>query len=151
MSVSDEMMWRYFDLLSFKSNEELASFRQQVAEGQNPRDIKFLLCEEIVERFYDRTTAEAARKTFIARFRGGAMPEDIPERTLDTAGEGLGIAAALTACGLTGSNSEAFRMIKQGGVKIDGEKVSDRGLQLDAGFSGILQVGKRKFCKAHVK
>jgi tyrosyl-tRNA synthetase len=151
MSVSDEMMWRYFDLLSFRSNDELASFRQQVADGGNPRDIKFLLCEEIVERFYDRATAEAARETFIARFRGGAMPEDIPERTLDTRGEGTGIAAALTACGLTGSNSEAFRMIKQGGVKIDGEKVADRGLHLDAGFSGILQVGKRKFCKAHVK
>ena len=151
MSVSDDMMWRYFDLLSFRSNDELASFKQQVADGQNPRDIKFLLGEEIVERFYDRTTAEAARETFIARFRGGAMPEDIPEKTLDTTGEGIGIAAALTACGLTASNSEAFRMIKQGGVKIDGEKVSDRGLQLDAGFSGILQVGKRKFCKAHVK
>ncbi|MGD9020703.1 MAG: tyrosine--tRNA ligase [Lysobacterales bacterium] len=151
MSISDDMMWRYFDLLSFRPNEELASFKQQVAEGQNPRDIKFLLCEEIVERFYDRTTAVAARATFIARFRGGAMPDDIPERTLDTAGEGMGIAAALTACALTGSNSEAFRMIKQGAVKIDGEKISDRGLRLDAGFSGILQVGKRKFCKAHVR
>jgi len=150
MSISDEMMWRYFDLLSFRSNAELADFKKQTEDGVNPRDIKFLLCEEIVERFHDREAAVAARETFIARFRGGAMPEDIPELTLDSGGEGIGIAAALTQCGLTSSNSEAFRMIKQGGVKIDGEKVSDRSLQLEAGFEGILQVGKRKFCKTSV-
>jgi len=150
MSISDEMMWRYFDLLSFRSNAELDALKQQVADGTNPRDIKFLLCEEIVERFHDRAAADAARETFIARFRGGAMPEDIPEKTLDTGGEGIGIATALTQCGLTSSNSDAFRMVKQGGVRIDGEKVSDRSLQLEAGFEGILQVGKRKFCKAHV-
>jgi tyrosyl-tRNA synthetase len=151
MSISDEMMWRYFDLLSFKGNEELAKLKQRVANGENPRDIKFLLCEEIVERFHDREAADAARETFIARFRGGAMPEDIPEKTLDSAGEGIGLAAALTQCGLTSSNSEAFRMLKQGGVKIDGEKVSDRSMKLEPGFDGILQVGKRKFCKANVK
>jgi tyrosyl-tRNA synthetase len=151
MSISDEMMWRYFDLLSFRSNEELAAFKQRVADGDNPRDIKFLLCEEIVERFYDRETADTARETFIARFRGGAMPEDIPDKTLATGGAGIGIAAALTQCGLTASNSEAFRMLKQGGVRIDGEKVADRNLQLQVGFNGILQVGKRKFCKAHVE
>ena len=150
MSISDELMWRYFDLLSFRPNEELAAFRKQVEEGQNPRDIKFLLCEEIIERFHDRNAAVAARETFIARFREGAMPEDMPEHTLETDGEGVGIAAALTRCGLTASNSEAFRMIAQGGVRIDGEKVEDRALQLPAGFSGILQVGKRKFCRAHV-
>ena len=151
MSISDEMMWRYFDLLSFKGNEELAKLKQRVADGENPRDIKFLLCEEIVERFHDREAAVAARETFIARFRGGAMPEDIPEKTLDSGGEGIGLVAALTQCGLTSSNSEGFRMLKQGGVKIDGEKVSDRSMQLAPGFEGILQVGKRKFCKAHVK
>jgi len=151
MSISDEMMWRYFDLLSFKSNEELKALRQRVADGENPRDIKFLLCEEIVERFHDRKAAEAARETFIARFQGGAMPEEIVEKTLDSGGEGIGIATALTQCGLTSSNSEAFRMVQQGGVRIDGEKVSDRSLQLEAGFEGILQVGKRKFCKAYVK
>ena len=150
MSISDEMMWRYFDLLSFRSNQELAGFRQQVADGANPRDIKFLLCEEIVERFHDRKAADTARETFIARFRGGALPDDIPEQTIDTGGEGIGIAAALTHCGLTSSNSEAFRMIKQGGVRIDSEKVSDRSLQLQTGFEGVLQVGKRKFCKANV-
>ena len=151
MSISDEMMWRYFDLLSFKSNEELASYRQRVKDGENPRDIKFLLCEEIVERFHDREAAVRARETFIARFRGGAMPEDIPEKSLETGGEGIGIAAALTQCGLTSSNSEAFRMLKQGAVRIDGESISDRSLQLAPGFKGILQVGKRKFCNAHVK
>lgn len=151
MSISDVMMWRYFDLLSFKGNDELAALRQRVADGANPRDIKYLLCEEIVERFYDRKAAELARETFIARFRGGAMPDDIPENTLDGGAEGVGIASALTQCGLTSSNSEAFRMIKQGGVRIDGEKVSDRSLHLQAGFEGILQVGKLKFCKANVK
>src|SRR5210317_152431 len=130
MSISDQMMWRYFDLLSFRSNAELAGFRQQVEDGANPRDVKFLLCEEIVERFHDRKAAIAARETFIARFRGGAMPDDIPEKTLETGGEGIGIAAALTQCGLTSSNSEAFRMVQQGGVRINGEKVEDRGLQL---------------------
>ncbi|MFC1777193.1 S4 domain-containing protein, partial [Pseudomonadota bacterium] len=96
-------------------------------------------------------SADSARETFIARFRGGAMPKDIPEKTLDSGGEGIGIATALTQCGLTSSNSEAFRMIQQGGVRIDGEKISDRSLTLETGFEGILQVGKRKFCKAHVE
>jgi tyrosyl-tRNA synthetase len=150
MSISDDMMWRYFDLLSFRSNQELESFKQQVEDGTNPRDIKYLLCEEIVERFHDHGAADAARETFIARFRGGAMPEDIAEKSLQTDGQGIGIAAALTQCGLTSSNSEAFRMMQQGGVRIDGEKVSDRSLRLAVGFEGVLQVGKRKFCKAHV-
>jgi tyrosyl-tRNA synthetase len=151
MSISDEMMWRYFDLLSFRSNEQLADFKKRVTGGENPRDIKFLLCEEIVERFHDRAAAVSARETFIARFSGGAMPEDMPEQTLAAGGTGIGIAAALTQCALTASNSEAFRMLKQGGVRIDGEKISDRNLQLEPGFSGVLQVGKRKFCKVHVK
>jgi tyrosyl-tRNA synthetase len=150
MSISDEMMWRYFELLSFRSNAELAQLRQRAADGANPRDIKFLLCEEIVERFHDREAATAARETFIARFREGAMPDEIEERGLETGGEGIGIAAALTQLGLTASNSEAFRLLGQGGVRIDGEKISDRGLRLEAGFSGVLQVGKRRFCKAHV-
>jgi tyrosyl-tRNA synthetase len=151
MSISDDMMWRYFDLLSFKGNAELAALKQRVANGDNPRDIKFLLCEEIVERFHDRKAAVTARETFIARFSGGAMPEDIPEKTLASGGEGIGIATALSSCGLTSSNSEAFRMLQQGGVRIDGEKVSDRSLKLESGFTGILQVGKHKFCKAHVE
>ena len=151
MSISDELMWRYFDLLSFRSNEEIAALKSAVEDGRNPRDVKFLLCEEIIERFHSWEDAVAAREAFIARFQQGQMPEDIPEKTLETGGEGIGIAAALSQCGLTSSNSEAFRMIKQGGVRIDGEKISDRSLTLDPGFSGILQVGKRKFCNARVK
>ena len=150
MSISDELMWRYFDLLSFRSNQELADLKADVTGGRNPRDIKFLLCEEIIERFHSREAAVAAREEFIARFQRGQMPEDMPEKTLETAGEGIGIATALSQCGMTSSNSEAFRMIAQGGVRIDGEKISDRTLRLDPGFTGILQVGKRKFCKATI-
>jgi tyrosyl-tRNA synthetase len=150
MSITDELMWRYFDLLSFRSNEEIAALKRAVAEGRNPRDIKFLLCEEIIERFHSRADAVAAREEFIARFREGEMPEDMPEQTLETGGDGIGIAAALSRCGLTASNSEAFRLIRQGGVRIDGERVDDRALQLAPGFSGVLQVGKRKFCRATV-
>ena len=150
MSISDELMWRYFDLLSFRSNEEIGALKSDVEGGRNPRDVKFLLCEEIIERFHDRAAADAARESFIARFQQGQMPDDIAEKTLETGGDGIGIAAALSQCGLTSSNSEAFRMIQQGGVRIDGEKVSDRTLQLPPGFDGVLQVGKRKFCKAHV-
>jgi tyrosyl-tRNA synthetase len=150
MSISDELMWRYFDLLSFRSNEELSDLKADAVGGRNPRDIKFLLCEEIIERFHSAEAAVAAREEFIARFQRGQMPDEIPEKVLETHGEGIGIAAALSQCGLTSSNSEAFRMIQQGGVKIDGEKISDRTLKLEAGFAGILQVGKRKFCKATV-
>jgi tyrosyl-tRNA synthetase len=150
MSISDELMWRYFDLLSFRGNDEIARLRAEVEAGRNPRDIKFLLCEEIVERFHDRAAATAARAAFIARFQGGAPPDVIPEKVLETGGDGIGIAAALSRCGLTSSNSEAFRMIQQGGVRIDGEKVSDRSLMLAAGFEGVLQVGKLKFCRARV-
>jgi tyrosyl-tRNA synthetase len=150
MSISDELMWRYFDLLSFRSNEELSDLKADAVGGRNPRDIKFLLCEEIIERFHSAEAAVAAREEFIARFQRGQMPDEIPEKVLETHGEGIGIAAALSQCGLTSSNSEAFRMIQQGGVKIDGEKISDRTLKLEAGFAGILQVGKRKFCNATV-
>jgi tyrosyl-tRNA synthetase len=150
MSISDDLMWRYFDLLSFRSNEEIAGFRAETAGGRNPRDIKFLLCEEIVGRFHDRNAATAARAEFVARFQGGAMPQDMETRMLDSGGKGMGIASALSQCGLTSSNSEAFRQIAQGGVRINGEKVSDRTLTLPVGFSGVLQVGKLKFCKATV-
>jgi tyrosyl-tRNA synthetase len=150
MSISDELMWRYFDLLSFRGNDEIAALRAEVENGRNPRDVKFLLCEEIIERFHDEAAATAAREEFISRFQQGQMPEDMPEKVLETGGEGIGLAAALSQCGLTSSNSEAFRMIQQGGVRIDGEKVSDRRMRLDAGFQGVLQVGKRKFCRAEV-
>jgi len=150
MSISDELMWRYFDLLSFRSNEDIADLKADVVGGRNPRDIKFLLCEELIERFHSRDAAVAAREEFIARFQRGQMPEDIPEKQIQSGGEGIGIAAALSQCGLTTSNSEAFRMIQQGGVKIDGEQISDRSMRLEPGFTGILQVGKRKFCNVTV-
>jgi tyrosyl-tRNA synthetase len=150
MSISDDLMWRYFDLLSFRSNEDIAGLKAEVEGGRNPRDVKFLLCEEIIERFHDREAAVAAREAFIARFQQGQLPDEIPEKSLDTEGEGIGLAAALTECGLTSSNSEAFRMMRQGAARIDGEKVADQRMRLEPGFSGILQVGKRKFCKATV-
>ncbi|MGH8035382.1 MAG: tyrosine--tRNA ligase, partial [Lysobacterales bacterium] len=150
MSISDDLMWRYFELLSFRSNAEISALKADAGGGRNPRDIKFLLCEEIVERFHDRKAATAAHESFIERFQGGAMPDEIEEKTLNSQGRGIGIAAALSQCGLTASNSEAFRLLKQGGVRIDGEKVSDRALTLPAGFEGVLQVGKLKFCKARV-
>jgi tyrosyl-tRNA synthetase len=151
MSITDELMWRYFDLLSFRSNQEITDLKADAVAGRNPRDIKYLLCEELIERFHSREDAVAAREEFISRFQQGQIPEDIPGQLIRTGGEGIGIAAALSQCDLTTSNSEAFRLIQQGGVKIDGEKVSDRTLRLEPGFSGILQVGKRKFCNVTVE
>ncbi len=147
MSISDELMWRYFELLSARSNEELDSLRQQMAQGGNPRDIKFLLGEEMVERFHGAGSGAQARKRFIARFAQNQVPDDLPEVAKEVGNDGIGIAAALTAAGLTASNSEAFRMIQQGAVKVDGEKVSERSMVLPAGFDGVLQVGKRRMCR----
>ena len=151
MSISDQLMWRYFELLSFRPSAEIEQLRRSIADGRNPRDVKFELGIEIVDRFHGPLAGAAARDEFIARFREGEMPEEIPERILPVGAEGMGIGSALTACGLTGSNSEAFRMIKAGAVKIDGERVDDRGLTLEAGFAGILQVGKRKFMRLVLK
>jgi tyrosyl-tRNA synthetase len=150
MSISDELMWRWFELLSFRPTAELQALKQAVAEGRNPRDVKFELAIEIVDRFHGEGAGENARDAFIARFRDSALPEDLPETELDAGDEGLGIAAALTAAGLTASNSEAFRLIKQGAVRIDGERVDDRSLMLPTGFTGLLQVGKRKFAQVRV-
>ena len=122
----------------------------RLKDGTNPRDIKFLLCEEIVERFHDRAAADAARETFIARFRGGAMPEDIPEKTLDTGGEGIGIATGVDPMR---SDVQQFRGLPDGSSRVVCGLMVRRSviaLQLEAGFDGILQVGKRKFCKANV-
>ncbi len=150
MSISDDLMWRWFELLSFRPIADIDGLKQAVAEGRNPRDVKFELGIEIVDRFHGEGAGEKARDRFIARFRGGEMPEDMPEKNLPAGDDGVGIAAALTACGLTASNSEAFRMIKQGAVKIDGEKVDNRDLLLNAGFEGVLQVGKRRFTRLKV-
>ena len=147
MSVSDDLMWRYYELLSFRSSEEIARLRQEVAEGRNPRDVKVLLAQEIVQRFHSRQAAEDALADFEARFRQGAIPEDIEEVSIACGAESLPIAQVLKQAGLTGSTSEALRMIEQGGVRLDGEKVSDRALILMPGTTVVLQVGKRKFAR----
>jgi tyrosyl-tRNA synthetase len=151
MSISDDLMWRYFELLSFKSEQTIKDYQADVAGGKNPRDIKFLLAEEIIERFHDKPSATKARENFIARFQKGDMPEDMPEVTLNTSEGGYPIANLLKDAGLTSSTSESMRMIKQGAVKIDGEKVSDTKLQLKTGSSHVYQVGKRRFARVALK
>jgi tyrosyl-tRNA synthetase len=150
MSISDDLMWRYFELLSFRSMDEINGFRQQIADGANPRDIKFLLAEEIIERFHDLASARKAREAFIARFQKGAMPDEIPEKMVSAGDDGLPIANLLKEAGLVGSTSEAMRMIKQGAVKIDGEKISDKSLLCECGTTHVYQVGKRRFARVTV-
>jgi tyrosyl-tRNA synthetase len=147
MSISDELMWRYFELLSFRPMSEVEQFQRDVAAGANPRDIKFLLAEEIITRFHDASAAAGAKQDFITRFTRGALPDDIPEVALKLEQSTIGIAALLKQSGLTASTSESFRMIDQGAVKLDGEKVSDRGLDLARGSVVVAQVGKRKFSR----
>jgi tyrosyl-tRNA synthetase len=148
MSVSDELMWRYFELLSFRPLAEIQGLKDQVADGANPRDIKFELALELVGRFHGDGAAEGAKASFITRHRDHGVPDEIPEVSLESGAEGqLGIGHVLQQAGLVASTSEAFRMIKQGAVKIDGERVEDRGLELPVGASYVLQVGKRKFAK----
>ena len=151
MSISDELMWRYFELLSFLPVEDIEKFKQDIEEGINPRDIKFVLGEELVARFHSPEAANQARENFIARFQKGAMPKDIPELELATVEGKLAIANLLKQASLVQSTSEAMRMIKQGAVKIDGEKVTDKGLELEAGTENIYQVGKRRFAKVRLK
>ena len=147
MSISDDLMWRYFEVLSFRSLEDIAGLRKAVADGMNPRDAKFELGMEIVARFHDGAAAEGARQEFISRFQKGAMPDEIPEVTLEAQDGQLGVAHLLKGAGLVSSTSEAFRMIKQGAVKVDGERVEDRALQVEGGSTHIYQVGKRKFAR----
>lgn len=150
MSLSDETMWLYFNLVSFKSLEEIQRYRDGVADGQNPRDIKFLLAEEIVERFYDRDAAVKARENFIAQFQQGGIPDDLAEIHIPAVDQGVAIASVLKLAGLTASTSEALRMIDQGAVKIDGEKVIERNFVLEKGKTSVIQVGKRRFAKVMI-
>jgi tyrosyl-tRNA synthetase len=147
MSISDDLMWRYFDLLSFRPLAEIAQLKVTVAEGANPRDTKIELAKEIIARFHDDAAAEAAHQDFIQRFQKNAIPDDMPELTVALAGEGMGIASLLKEANLVASTSEAMRMIKQGAVKIDGEKVEDPKLQLHNVGEAVYQVGKRKFAR----
>ena len=152
MSISDDLMWRYFELLSFKPMEEINQWKSAVEAGANPRDIKFKLAEEIIERFHDQTAATQARENFIARFQKGAMPDDIPEVELDSGEhESFPIAVLLREAGLVNSTSDAYRMIKQGAVKINSKKIEDRNMLIPIGFEGVVQVGKRRFVKVFIK
>ncbi|MBT8421235.1 MAG: tyrosine--tRNA ligase, partial [Gammaproteobacteria bacterium] len=151
MSISDELMWRYFELLSFRPLPEIEKLRADVVAGANPRDSKILLAEEIVARFHDTLAARRAHEDFIARFQRGAIPDDMPERKLAaSAGAGIPIANLLKDAGLTGTTSEALRMIKQGAVRMDGERISDKSLVVPAGTTHVFQVGKRRFARVLV-
>lgn len=143
MSISDELMWRYYELLSFRSARDISELREQVAAGRNPRDIKVMLATEIVARFHSRGAAEKAHADFEARFQRGMLPEDMPELQLQAAG----ISSVVKAAGLTTSTSEAMRLIDAGGVRLNGEKISDRQLMLKPGEVVVIQVGKRKFAR----
>jgi tyrosyl-tRNA synthetase len=143
MSISDDLMWRYIELLSFESIATVEVWKTDVVAGRNPRDIKVTFAQEIVTRFHDRAAAEKALADFEARFKQGALPDEMPEVTVSPGG----IAQVLKQAGLTASTSEAMRMIDQGGVKVNGEKVSDKGLTLSAGQKLVIQVGKRKFAR----
>jgi tyrosyl-tRNA synthetase len=147
MSVSDELMWRYFDLLSFLTTGQIDALRQQITAGGNPRDVKFELALELVGRFHGQAAAAAAQDSFIKRFKKNEIPDNIQEVTVSAPEGALGIANMLREAGLVASNGEAFRMIQQGAVRIDGQRVEDRALEIQAGSTHVCQVGKRKFAR----
>ena len=147
MSISDSLMWDWYDLLSLRGNAEIAQLKKECSEGRNPRDAKVLLAKEIVGRFHSDCAANAAEDEFNARFRAGAMPSDIPEVTVEAPAGEIGVGQMLKAAGLVSSTSDANRNIDQGGVRIEGEKVSDKGLKLKAGTVVTVQVGKRKWAR----
>ena len=151
MSISDDLMWRYYELLSFKPIDVVQGYKDKIAAGANPRDVKIDLAKELIERFHDTAAAEAAHQEFINRFQKGAMPDDMPEMDIETENGEIAIANLLKEAGLVSSTSEAMRMIKQGAAKIEGEKVADNKLVIKAGSTAIYQVGKRKFAKITVK
>jgi len=150
MSVSDDLMWRYFELLSSKDEKQITTYKSECEAGKNPRDIKFELAKEMVGRFHGVSAANQSLDEFIRRFQKGAIPDEMPEVQLNDGGDGLPIANALKDAGLVQSTSEAIRMIKQGAVKIDGEKIEDRSLRLLGGTEQVVQVGKRRFAKLSI-
>jgi tyrosyl-tRNA synthetase len=150
MSVSDTLMWRYIELLSFRTPAEIANWKKSVEEGANPRDIKVEFAQEIVARFHSQQVATQAYEQFVARFKRHEMPEDMPEFTLTTETDHIPIANLLKQAGLTPSTSEAIRMIKQNAVKMDGEKITDRGLKIPPASTHVYQVGKRRFARVTV-
>ena len=150
MSISDELMWRYFELLSFCTLTEISEMKQSVEKGKNPRDIKFKLAVEIVSRFYNEKIGNEAKEEFIACFQKGSMPEKIQESDMTAENGEMPLSNILKNAGLVNSSSEGFRMIKQGAVKIDGEKVEDLNIKIKSGTSHIYQVGKRRFAKINL-
>jgi tyrosyl-tRNA synthetase len=146
MSISDELMWRYLELLSFRSSGELSVLKKEAGQGRNPKEIKVLLAKEIVERFHSQAAAAQAEEAFEARFRDGQLPENLPEKTVSE----TNIVKVLREAGLVPSTNEASRMIEQGGVKVNGEKISDRNLQLTRGETVVIQVGKRKAARVTI-
>jgi tyrosyl-tRNA synthetase len=151
MSISDELMWRYIELLSFESLDSVAKWKKDIAGGANPRDVKVRFAQEIVARFHDQAAAAAALEDFELRFRHGGVPEDLPDQVIDVPAEGVAIANVLKSSGVCSSTSEALRMIEQGGVRVDGEKVGDKGVKLAPGATYVLQVGKRKFARVTLR
>ena len=150
MSVSDELMWRYFELLSFRSMDEINGWRTECDDGANPRDFKFDLAQEIVERFHGLQAALDALESFRMRFQKGSIPDNLELKILSVPDDGYPIANLLKDAGLTSSTSESYRMLKQGGIRIDGEKVGDSKLRLTAGTTQVYQVGKRKFARVEL-
>jgi tyrosyl-tRNA synthetase len=150
MSVSDELMWRYIELLSFEPLAVIRKWRQEVEAGRNPRDIKVMFAQEMVARFHSRQVAEQALVDFEARFQKGMLPDEMPEVVVHAGADGLPVAQALKLAGLVASTSEAMRMVEQGGVRIDGDKVGDKGLKLPSGSVFVVQVGKRKFARVTI-
>jgi tyrosyl-tRNA synthetase len=149
MSISDDLMWRYFELLSFRSLGEIAALKQQCAAGRNPRDVKFELGVEIVDRFHGGAGVKA-RDEFVARFQQGALPEDLVEITLDSGPAGLSIAHVLKGASLVPSTSEAMRQVKQGAVRIDGQRLDDATRVIAPGSTHVFQVGKRRLARVRI-
>ena len=151
MSISDVLMWRYYELLSFKPIEEIEAYKVEIEQGKNPRDVKIDLAKELIARFHDEAAAQAAHDEFINRFQKGAMPDEMPEFELSPEGGEIAIANLLKEAGLVGSTSDAYRMIKQGAAKINGEKITDKSLVITRDSEAVYQVGKRKFARVSVK
>ena len=147
MSISDDLMWRWFDLLSFKSTDEINNLKTEINDGRNPRDIKIELAKELISRFHDLKSADLAETNFVNQFQKKNMPDDIEEISFSLSGDSIPLSNLLKECGMTKSTSEAIRMIKQGAVRIDEKKVTDHKLFIHSGTSAVFQVGKRKFKK----
>jgi tyrosyl-tRNA synthetase len=150
MSISDDLMWRYFELLSFKSLDDIKQLKTDVESGANPRDVKMTLAAELVERFHGAEAAKLAAESFVAQFRKGQTPEDMPEFSLEGVDGGVPVGALLKAAGLVASTSEAFRLIQQGAVRIDGARVTDKKMIVESGPQRVVQVGKRRFSRITV-